>query len=187
MSKIKNTFLTVQDMVLVAVFTALIAICSWITIPAGQVPFTLQTFAVFVTAGLLGWKRGTLSVVIYILLGLIGVPVFSGFTGGLNIVIGPTGGYIVGFIFTALIIGGFLNIAKEKSQSVKIIIFVAAMVLGDVACFVVGTIWFMVVTHTNLASSLTLCVVPFIIPDIAKIIVAIIIVDRLKKYVPVFN
>lgn len=189
MSETKKTFLTVQDMVLIAVFTALIAICSWITIPAmaGQVPFTLQTFAVFVTAGMLGTKRGTLSVIVYILLGLVGVPVFAGFAGGFSAVIGPTGGYIVGFIFTALIIGALMSLAKEQGETVKIVITVIAMILGDAACFIIGTIWFMVVTNTSFVAALTLCVVPFIIPDLVKIIVATIMVNRLKKYVRIFN
>ena len=189
MNETKKVFLTVQDMVLIAVFPALIAICSWITIPAmaGQVPFTLQTFAIFVAAGFLGTKKGTLSVVVYVLLGLVGVPVFAGFSGGLGMVIGPTGGYIVGFIFTALIIGGLMNLSKKKSGTVKIIITIVSMILGDVACFIIGTIWFMIVTNTGFIAALSLCVVPFIIPDLVKIIVATIMVNRLKKYVRIFN
>lgn len=189
MSKTKKEFLTVQDMVLIAVFAALIAVCSWITIPAvaGQVPFTLQTFAVFVTAGMLGTKRGTLAVVVYMLIGFVGVPVFAGFTGGLSVLTAPSGGYLIGFIFTALIVGISTEIVKEKKEITKIVIMVVAMILGDAACFVVGTIWFMFVTEMNLTASLTLCVVPFIIPDLVKIVVATIIVNRLKKYVRIFN
>lgn len=185
MSKNKRRFFTVQDMVLIAVFTALIAICSWITVPAaaGQIPFTLQTFAVFVTAGLLGAKRASVSVVIYILLGMAGIPVFSGFTGGLGVIIGPTGGYIIGFIFTTIIIGVGMQTAKKKRKAIRIAISSASMILGDAVCFLVGTIWFMVLTNTNITGALTLCVIPFIIPDIIKIIAASIVVDRLKKYV----
>lgn len=186
MTETKKNFLTVQDMVLIAVFTALIAICSWITIPA-QVPFTLQTFAIFVTAGMLGTKRGTLSVVIYILLGLVGVPVLAGFSGGPGVVIGPTGGYLLGFIFSALIIGVCMSIAERKSETVKLVITVIGMIFGDAVCFVVGTVWFMIVTNTSLIASMTLCVVPFIIPDLVKIVVATIIVNRMKKYVQIFN
>ena len=92
-------FLTVQDMVLIAVFVAIITVCSFIQISVGPVPFTLQTFGVFVTAGILGTKRGTLAVIVYILLGIIGVPVFCG-AGGPGVIVGTTGGYITGFIFT---------------------------------------------------------------------------------------
>ncbi|MEI3229118.1 MAG: biotin transporter BioY [Lachnospiraceae bacterium] len=88
-----------RDMVYIAIFAVLIAICSWISIPT-TVPFTLQTFAVFLAVGVLGGKRGTLSILIYLLLGAIGVPVFAGFTGGIGIVLGTTGGYIIGFLFS---------------------------------------------------------------------------------------
>ena len=177
MSNTQKKFLSVQDMVLIAVFTAIMAICSWISVSAGPVPFTLQTFAVFVTAALLGTKRGTIAVVVYILLGIIGVPVIAG----------PTGGFIVGFILTAIIIGLLMNLANGKSEVVKLVITVVAMVLGDVACFAIGTVWFMVVTNNTVAVALTYCVIPYIIPDIAKIVVATIIANRVKKYVQIFN
>ena len=187
MSNTKKKFLSVQDMVLIAVFTAIMAICSWISVSAGPVPFTLQTFAVFVTAALLGTKRGTIAVVVYILLGIIGVPVFAGLTGGPSVIAGPTGGFIVGFILTAIIIGLLMNLANGKSEVVKLVITVVAMVLGDVACFAIGTVWFMVVTNNTVAVALTYCVIPYIIPDIAKIAVATIIANRVKKYVQIFN
>ena len=85
------------DMVCIAVFAVIIAICSWISIPA-TVPFTLQTFAIFLTVGVLGGKKGSLAVLVYILLGAVGVPVFAGFSAGIGILFGNTGGYIVGFL-----------------------------------------------------------------------------------------
>ena len=182
MSNTQKKFLSVQDMVLIAVFTAIMAICSWISVSAGPVPFTLQTFAVFVTAALLGTKRGTIAVVVYILLGIIGVPVFAGLTGGPSVIAGP-----IGFILTAIIIGLLMNLANGKSEVVKLVITVVAMVLGDVACFAIGTVWFMVVTNNTVAVALTYCVIPYIIPDIAKIVVATIIANRVKKYVQIFN
>lgn len=189
MSETKKHYLTVQDMVLVAVFTALISVCSWITIPAaaGQVPFTLQTFAVFVAAGILGAKRGTLAVIVYLLIGFAGAPVFAGFAGGLSVLASPTAGYLIGFIFTALIVGFSTKIVKQKNEMKKIVVMVATMILGAVVYYIFGTIWFMFVTEMNLVSSLTLCVIPFIIPDLVKIAVAIIIINRLKKYVQIFN
>jgi hypothetical protein len=93
------------DLVFVALFAAVMTVCAQIQIPFGEVPFTLQTLGVFIAASLLGWKRGTLSVIVYVLLGLAGVPVFAGFSGGIGVLFGPTGGYIIGFIFTALIVG----------------------------------------------------------------------------------
>ncbi len=183
----KKNFLTVQDMALMAVFVALMAVCSWISIPIGPVPFTLQTFAVFATAGLLGTKRGTIAVVVYILLGLVGAPVFSQFTAGPGVLAGPTGGYIIGFIFTALIIGVITDLFQKSKPWSNIIMMVIAMILGDIVCFVIGTIQFMYVAGTGLAESLTLCVIPYIIPDMIKIVVATIIVDRIKQYVRLFH
>ena len=178
--------LSTQNMALIAIFTALIAICSWISIP-GQVPFTLQTFAIFVTAGLLGYKRGLISIITYIILGMIGIPVFSGVKGGAAIIVGPTGGFIVGFILTIQIIGLGMELAENKSKYVKILISIVSMVIGDAACFLIGTLWFMYITKNGLAVSLLNCVVPFIIPDIIKMILALIVVDRMKKYLKVFN
>lgn len=183
----EKKFLTIQDMVLIAVFAALIAVCSLITIPWGPVPFTLQTFAVFTTAGLLGTKRGTISVIIYILLGLIGIPVFAGGSSGPAVIAGPTGGYITGFIFTALIIGIIMGLFRKSPIWLNLIMTVAAMIIGDIVCLVIGTIQFMVVMDTSLVVALGYCVIPFIIPDLVKIIIATIIVNRMKKYVRIFH
>ena len=89
------------DMVCTAMFAVIMAVCSWISIPA-MVPFTLQTFGVFLAVGTLGGKRGSLAVLIYLLLGAVGLPVFSGFAGGLGYMMGSTGGYIIGFLLSAL-------------------------------------------------------------------------------------
>ena len=105
----------ILSLVYIALFVAIIAVCSWISIPTPiLVPFTLQTFAVFVTAGLLGTKRGTTAVVVYMLLGIIGVPVFSQFRSGLGILLGNTGGYLIGFLFTALAVGIITKIFGKK-------------------------------------------------------------------------
>ena len=101
MSKSATTRMNTLDMAYVAMFAAIIAVCSWISIPA-TVPFTLQTLGVFLAVGVLGGKRGTMAVLTYLLLGMIGAPGFSGFAGGIGYMLGSTGGYIVGFIFTAL-------------------------------------------------------------------------------------
>ena len=101
-------------MVYIAIFAVIIAVCSWISVPM-VVPFTLQTFGVFCAVGLLGGKRGTLSVLIYVLLGAVGVPVFAGFSSGIGTLFGVTGGYIMGFIFTALIYWLITAIFGEKA------------------------------------------------------------------------
>ena len=105
MSSVELTQSKTYDMVYIAIFAVLMAICSWISIPM-TVPFTLQTFGVFMAVGVLGGKKGTLAVLIYILLGAIGVPVFAGFSGGIGILLNTTGGYIVGFFFSALVMWG---------------------------------------------------------------------------------
>ena len=166
------------DMVFTAMFTAVIAVCSIISIPVGEVPITLQTFAVCISAALLGWKRGTLSVLIYILLGAVGVPVFGGMTGGLGVLAGPTGGYIIGFLPAAVIIG----LAAERYER-KALPLAIAMVIGVLVCYAFGTVWFMVVMQWGIVETLAACVLPFIIPDAIKIALAVLLANRLGKAV----
>lgn len=175
---------SVRDMVYIAIFAALMAICSWISIPTAAVSFTLQTFAVFVTVGLLGGKRGTLAVLVYILLGAVGLPVFAGFSGGLGSLLGSSGGYIIGFLFSALVMWGV-----ERLFGTKAVPMVISMVLGLLVCYFFGTIWFMVVYSsangaTPLLTILGWCVFPFIPFDLLKIVLAFIITARLRRYVP---
>ena len=114
MSTVTVTRSKTYDIVYIAVFAVIMAICSWISIPT-TVPFTLQTFGVFIAVGILGGKRGTLAVLVYIILGAIGVPVFSGFTGGVGILVGTTGGYIIGFLFSALVMWLMEKIPGKRS------------------------------------------------------------------------
>ena len=171
--------LTVRDMAYIAMFAVVMAVCSWISVPY-VVPFTLQTFAVFLAVGVLGGKRGTLAVLVYILLGCVGLPVFAGFTGGLGIVLGSTGGYIVGFLFTALIMW-----AMEKVPGNKTAMTVISMVLGLIVCYAFGTIWFIVVYArtsgpVGLWTALGWCVFPYIIPDLVKMALAMALRKRLR-------
>ena len=173
------------DMAYIAVFTVLIAICSWISIPT-VVPFTLQTFAVFLAVSILGGKRGTIAVTLYVLLGAIGVPVFAEFTGGLGILFRNTGGYIIGFIFSALIMW-LMEAVFIKKLHVKYVLAIQAlsMVLGLLACYAAGTAWFMFVylRDTGSVSLLTVlgwCVIPFIIPDAVKIALALMLGNTLR-------
>ena len=165
------------DVVYIGLFAALIAVCAWIAIPM-SVSVTLQTMAVCITAGLLGWKRGTISVIVYILLGMIGLPVFTGFKSGLAAVTGPTGGYIVGFIFTSLIIGFACDKLKNKVWSNALV-----MALGILVCYLFGTVWFMIAYKVTFMSALATCVFPFLIFDAVKIAIASSLVFKLKKFV----
>lgn len=169
--------LNTKDIVFIGVSTAIIAVCAFITIPVGAIPVTLQTLGICLVAGLFGAKRGTFSVLVYILLGAIGVPVFSGFKGGIGVLAGATGGYIIGFIFTALITGIISNKTKKP-----FLVF-GAMLLGIAACYIFGTVWFMLVYTKEampLSKTLALCVTPFIIPDIIKAAAAAFLVYRLR-------
>lgn len=170
------------DIVYIAVFAVIMTICSWISIPAA-VPFTLQTFGVFIAAGVLGGKRGTLSVLVFILLGAVGIPVFANFSGGIGVLAGPTGGYIIGFLFSALVMW-----AMEKLPGKKSIMQIVSMVVGLVVCYAFGTAWFMVVYGkangpVGLVTALGWCVFPFIIPDFIKIALAYVLSRKLRKYV----
>ncbi len=176
--------LKTADMVYIALFAVLIAVCSWISIPS-TVPFTLQTFAVFCAVGLLGGKRGTLSIIVYIILGAVGLPVFSGFSGGVGVLFGVTGGYIIGFIFLALIFWIITEVLGNKTA-----VIVIAMFLGLLACYTLGTIWFMLAYAQSagpvgLAAALGWCVIPFIIPDLIKLTLAIALTKRLAKYIKI--
>lgn len=168
------------DMAYIGIFTGLIAICSWISIPT-MIPFTLQTFAVFLAVSILGGKRGTLAVFIYVLLGAIGVPVFAEFTGGIDIILRNTGGYIIGFIFSALVMW-----LMEKLFGRKLWVQGISMVLGLLALYAFGTAWFMFVYMRDtgaigLSTVLGWCVIPFIIPDAVKIALALMLSSILKK------
>ena len=171
-----------RDMIYIAMFAIIIAICSWISVPA-PVPFTLQTFGVFVTVGVLGGKRGSLSVLVYLLLGVIGVPVFAGFSGGLGVLLGSTGGYIIGFLFSALIMWG-MEILFGKSN----VVLVVSMIVGLLVCYLFGTVWFMsVYARTTgpigVMTALGWCVFPYIIPDGIKIVLAMILCKRMAKII----
>lgn len=173
----------IKDIVFIGISAALIAVCSWISIPLPTVPITLQTMGVCLIAGLFGLKRGTLATAVYIALGALGVPVFSGFTGGVGIILGQTGGYIIGFIFTALIVGH----ASDKFKG-RLLPLILSMVIGILVCYAFGTAWFAVVyaKSNEPASLLTIlgwCVFPFLLPDAVKIAVAAVLANRLKKFV----
>ena len=186
-SATKNTprFKTI-DMVYIALFSVLIGICSWISIPAA-VPFTMQTFAIFLTVAVLGGKKGTASVLLYILMGLVGIPVFSGFKAGPGVLLGTTGGYIIGFIFTALLMWGM-----EKLLGKRFWILTISMILGLIVCYGFGTAWFMFVYTKNtgaigLTTVLGWCVIPFLIPDFVKIGLALALGGRLSKIIKIDN
>lgn len=167
----------IRTIVFVALFVGLISVCAWIQIPY-TIPFTLQTFAIFLTLLCLGGKKGTLAILCYILLGMAGVPVFSGFRGGISVFVQPTGGYIIGFIFMGLC---YLAFEKVDKPFIKIL----SLVLGLVLLYVFGTVWFVLVAskskEVGFISALIACVIPFIVPDLIKLSLAYFLSFRLKK------
>lgn len=170
----------VKDMTATAVFTALLCILAPMSIPIGPVPVSLTNLVIYISLYVLGMKKGTLSYLLYMLIGLIGLPVFSGFGGGSAKLFGPTGGYIIGFIFIALI-GGFVI---EHYRSNYILHFIT-YVLTTALCYTFGTVWFVLIMDCTVLYALTVCVFPFIIVDICKIIIGIftgsLISSRLSK------
>ena len=169
------------DMAYIALFAVLMAVCAWITIPM-TVPFTLQIFAVFAALVTLGGRRGTYAVIVYLLLGAVGLPVGAGFQGGLGWLLGTTGGYIVGFLCIALI---YWLMTAKLGESLPVV--VAACVLGLVVCYVFGTVWFLVVYARNsgpigLMTALGWCVFPYIIPDLVKLALAVFLSRRVKGF-----
>ena len=158
---------SVKKIVSIALMTAVICVISpfAIAIPVSPVPVSLATFAIYLTVIILGLKDGTISVMVYVLLGFAGAPVFTGFAGGAGKVLGPTGGYIIGYIFLALIEGVFVEGARAK-------IFLG-MVLGTIVLYVFGTLWLAKQAGLTLVSAFLAGVLPFVIGDIAKMIVAL--------------
>ncbi|MDR0818506.1 MAG: biotin transporter BioY [Oscillospiraceae bacterium] len=153
----------VQNITKTAVFAALICVVAPFSVPIGAIPISLATLAVYLAAGTLGKKLGTLAVAVYILIGAVGLPVFSGFGSGLPKLLGVTGGFIVGYIPLAFITGCF-----SGSNVLRPI----GMVLGTIALYALGTIWFMLTTNSGVVYSLTVCVLPFLLGDAAKIVIA---------------
>lgn len=168
------------DLAYIALFAVLMAVCAWISIPITTISFTLQTFAIFAALLTLGGRRGTYAVIVYILLGAIGLPLFSGFKSGLAALLGASGGYIIGFIGTALL---YWLIVSRLGESLPV--SVAACVLGLAVCYAFGTVWFLKVytaSPMDLSTALGMCVIPFIIPDLCKLALAVLLSRRVKKF-----
>ena len=163
---------SVRKMVLCALFAALIAVCAWLSIPVPDIAFTMQTFGVLLTLGILGGKWGTVSILIYLALGAVGLPVFSMFRGGLGVLLGPTGGYLWGFLAT-----GLLYWASEKLWKP------AAMVRGLLGCYLCGCVWCMILGGSGgFWVAVTRCVLPYLIPDGIKLALALSLSGRIGKH-----
>lgn len=170
------------DISYIAMFSALLAVGAWLSVPA-TVPFTMQTFSLFLTLLVLGGKRGSTAVLVYLLLGAVGLPVFSGFRGGLGHLLGSTGGYLLGYYASALAFWAFESATKSK----KILLYLN--LLGTyLLCYLVGTLWFSQVysatsSEIGLFASFQLCVLPYLLPDFLKFLLACTVSSRIKPYV----
>ena len=155
-----------KDMTLIAVMAALICVAGPLSIPVGPIPLSLATFAVYLAGSVLGRKKGTIAVALYLVIGVIGVPVFSGFSGGFQKLAGVTGG-----------------IGAEKREKAGWWFHPLMMVAGTVLLYLVGTIAFMLHTGNGLIASLSLCVIPFLIGDAIKIAAATLLTVPVRKAV----
>ncbi|MBQ9208040.1 MAG: biotin transporter BioY [Oscillospiraceae bacterium] len=173
--------LSPKELAFTAMMAAMLAVCSWISIPVLQIPVTLQTLGVAFALILLGGRNGLIAICVFLALGAAGAPVFSGFKGGLSVLGGPTGGYLVGFVFMGLVY--ILVTHKRENNKVWQAVGLAA---GLLVCYAFGTGWFMVVSTAagnsrSIGAVLMLCVVPFLLPDGVKLAGAVIIGNAVKK------
>ena len=172
-----------RNMALCGLFSALLAICAWIAIPVGDTIFTLQTLGVFLTLGLLGGKRGTAAIFVYLALGAVGVPVFTGFRGGVGALMGVTGGYLTGFLLSGLM---YWLITKVFGSNTKI--RVLAMALGLICCYVFGCLWYRF-GYLEQGSAIGMgmifakCVLPYLLPDGCKLLLAHYLTCRLRRFI----
>jgi biotin transport system substrate-specific component len=166
--------LSVRNLARCALFVAAMTVCAWLAFPVPPIPFTLQSFALFLALLLLGGKYGSLVCAVYLLLGIVGLPVFSGFRGGFGMLLGVTGGYLWGFLLGCLIFWGITAIFGEKS---KICAGIAAMF----AVYLCGTIWYFVYAPGGLWAILAQSVLPYLLPDGLKLFLAFWVANRMQK------
>ncbi len=160
----------------VAIMSALLCAICPIIIPLGIVPISLATLFIMIFTYIFGSRMCMLSIIIYILLGAIGIPVFSGYTGGIHILIGPTGGYILGYLLMCLISGTLI-----KHLGANMIFTTISFICGNLALYCIGTIYLSIINNLSYSNAILTGVVPFIIPDLIKIILASIMAPRLKS------
>ena len=171
-----NQKIKTKQMVLIALMTAVTCVLGPLSIPLpfSPVPISLTNFAIFLAIFVLGMKNGTISFIIYLLLGAVGVPVFSSFRGGLQVLAGPTGGYLIGFIFLALIMGFALDHFDRK-----LVPTIIGMIIGMAVCYAFGTVWLAKLLSLSFKEGLMMGVIPYLAGDVAKIIIAAIVGPKL--------
>lgn len=173
---VDNQKIRTKQMVLIALMTAVTCVLGPLSIPLpfSPVPISLTNFAIFLAIFVLGMKSGTISFIIYLLLGAVGVPVFSSFRGGFQVLAGPTGGYLIGFIFLALIMGFALEHFDRK-----LVPIIIGMIIGMAVCYAFGTVWLAKLLSLSFKEGLMMGVIPYLPGDAAKIIIAAIVGPKL--------
>ena len=183
----KKRAFTTKQLTFTALMAVLIIVCSWISVPTPWgIVFTLQTFAVFFSLVLLGGRCGTFSVLTFLLLGAVGLPVFSQFRGGISALFGLTGGYMLGFLFTTVIY--WLAELIPAQGKARIVRNIAALLVGLAVCYLFGTLWFMHVytadgNAVTFGAALMMCVVPYVAVDLLKLAAAVLLGERLRKLI----
>lgn len=166
----------IKNICLCAIAAALISVLSPISIPIGVISITLSLFIIYTLAAILKPSQILIALLIYVIIGSIGLPVFSNFKGGISVIFGITGGYIIGYFPAVLIIS--LMVYNHKN---KVYLYPISMVIGTVICYLIGTIWFVIVAQTTFTYALSVCVFPFIPFDLIKIAAATIISYLINK------
>lgn len=167
-----------KDLTFIALFVSITIILSQIVIPVEPVPISLSMIGVFLSGGILGWKKGMISQIVYLLLGIVGIPVFANLKGGIGVLLGPTGGYLIGYVITAGVIGYYM----EKYNIKSLFAIFSGMLIGLSCCYLVGTYWLGYYLQVSFIKALSFGVIPFLLGDILKIILCGILVLRLKKF-----
>lgn len=174
--------MNIKTMTKIALMTAVTCILAPLSIPIGPIPVSFTNLAVYLAVYIIGTKYAVYSYIIYYLLGIVGLPVFSGFTGGIGKAVGPTGGCLIGFIFMAIICGIFID--KFKNSRLMQLL---GMILGTIVVYVLGTLWYSVSMKESLIASFMVCVAPFIVVDLVKMVIAMYLGGEIKRRIDLRN
>ncbi len=171
----------IKSTVFIALSAVVIAVCAWIQLPLLSIPYSMQSFGVFLVIGILGGRRAFFAISVYLALGALGLPVFAGFTGGLGRLFGETGGFLLSFPFIALILSLFTFLFRGKA-----LFRLASMLIGQLVSYAMGSFWFWFFYargggESSFLGIISVCVLPFLLFDIIKIVFASAISDRLKR------
>ena len=171
----------IREAVACALCTAVICVLAPVSVPIGPVPISLATFAILFSAMLLGPRWGTVSVAVYLLIGMTGIPVFAGYSAGIAKLAGPTGGYLIGYIPMALIAGAvYSGLGKNEKGMRKILAILGGAVLGTMILYALGTFWFCMESGNDLKAVLGICVIPFLPGDAIKTAAVAVIIPALE-------